>query len=342
MDKDQCSICLDTIKNHDLEILQCYHKYHKSCINDWIRSNIIIINNDTKKWARFVSAGFRHRRDILLSVYDSGEFSCPVCHDNFTLMHPLDLDLNLLSDNDNPIYRRYEIKIKYAQEGISIKELWFCHYLENYNDFLTYFTVPHPDDFVCNHDDKINIIVKNLCQIKQLSEDLNKKHETLVLHAIDCNCNNENCIGFFFVPESKCPLCVLNLKDTIVVPDHFEHASVNKIGKYIDKWFLYVKKYIHDIVSISYENHSHVSSDDNSNEEISDDDKSNDLIDPDNSSNNSSNLNDIKNDELDNKYQYAKKTTRGRVRGRGRGNGRYIRGRSRGRYIPRNNYNTNN
>lgn len=101
-----------------------------------------------------------------MGVYDSGEFSCPVCHDNYTLVHPSDCDDNLLIDDDEYVYRRYTIKIKYAHQGVSIKHLWFCHYLENYEDFVSYFAVPHPSDFEEHGSDKINVTEKNLLQIK--------------------------------------------------------------------------------------------------------------------------------------------------------------------------------
>ena len=35
-----CSICLDTYKKNDImNILKCGHKYHNTCIDDWIKNN---------------------------------------------------------------------------------------------------------------------------------------------------------------------------------------------------------------------------------------------------------------------------------------------------------------
>ena len=33
---DECSICLETLKNKEITQFECLHKYHKECINDWI------------------------------------------------------------------------------------------------------------------------------------------------------------------------------------------------------------------------------------------------------------------------------------------------------------------
>ena len=38
--EEQCSICLDNyIKEDILNELKCGHKYHNTCIDDWIKNN---------------------------------------------------------------------------------------------------------------------------------------------------------------------------------------------------------------------------------------------------------------------------------------------------------------
>lgn len=39
MEKETCSICMDELKNIDIDILECNHKYHKTCIYLWFNNN---------------------------------------------------------------------------------------------------------------------------------------------------------------------------------------------------------------------------------------------------------------------------------------------------------------
>ena len=41
----ECSICLEDIELKDLEILSCNHKFHKECIDMWIKkkSNLSLL-----------------------------------------------------------------------------------------------------------------------------------------------------------------------------------------------------------------------------------------------------------------------------------------------------------
>jgi hypothetical protein len=36
MKEDECSICLEE-KQDDITVLLCKHKFHKNCINDWLK-----------------------------------------------------------------------------------------------------------------------------------------------------------------------------------------------------------------------------------------------------------------------------------------------------------------
>ena len=33
--KDECIICSDELKEHDIRIFKCFHIFHKNCIDDW-------------------------------------------------------------------------------------------------------------------------------------------------------------------------------------------------------------------------------------------------------------------------------------------------------------------
>ena len=56
---DNCIICSDNLEIEEIQYLQCFHKFHKSCINKWIeikpncplcnfQTNMIITNIDEK------------------------------------------------------------------------------------------------------------------------------------------------------------------------------------------------------------------------------------------------------------------------------------------------------
>ncbi len=238
MNNNNCAICLEIMQDDDKHSLLCKHKFHKQCFDTWIKSNIIMVNK-TNKWGRFVSSKGNESDNFLLSIYDSGEFTCPICKCNYTLMHPLDLEENM-KDCDYA-YRKYNIKIKYVLEGTSINELWFSQYIENFDDFRETFNLFDPG----NDNDKYGVITKNLIQINLLTEQMKNKNEILILHALKCNCVNPKCIGFFFVPEVSCPLCSYSLDsiNSIILPDHIDHASVYQIRKCMEEWNRYLLKH---------------------------------------------------------------------------------------------------
>src|SRR6202012_1504548 len=58
------------------------------------------------------------------------------------------------------------------------------------------------------------------------------KNERLVLHALNCNCNNDSCLGYLFVKEDECPLCKPDV--AISLSNHLEKWG-EKIDKEINK-----------------------------------------------------------------------------------------------------------
>lgn len=121
-----------------------------------------------------------------------------------------------------------------------------------------------------------------------------------MLHVISCNCKNKECLGFFFVPEKNCPLCIPDATQTVIFPDHFEHASVDRVGKCMDKWFQHVKNYIREYIAIDRD----LISDNSDTETESESD-----------SNSGQSLPTV----IDRSIEVISTTTRGRGRGRGRG-----------------------
>lgn len=224
-----CSICLEKIIGNESK-LSCDHKFHDTCINQWIMSNVITLNNDSKKWAFLLIDPKTHgfRSSFVLGIYDSGDFPCPVCKKNFTIIHPTTISKHFDEDKVEPT--EYVIKVKFASDNSVIDQFWYSQYITEIDEFIGAY-VPYSVD-----GDDINLFNEMTNEMFFRTVHLVKKwvserhdNEKLILHAIYCNCKNENCLGFFFAKESECPIC--RTDSPIPISNHAKHLTPKRFEK---------------------------------------------------------------------------------------------------------------
>jgi hypothetical protein len=349
-----CSICLEPLKNkkQTIHTTPCNHSFHTPCINKWIKSKIIKVNSHSG-WGLYLTGtsnnSIEDSSKVCVSMYDSGEFDCPVCKSNYMFIHPSDLQTNMSDkqeegDEKMMKYRKFKIKVKYASDGTNLHDFWFSQYFETFEDFFHEFFTPNPE---CLRK-KLGLLSKSLSQISHLLDE-KEENNTITVHALICHCNKSTCDGFWFVPEEYCPLCV-NPLHTIIMPDHIDHASSYQIQCHMINREVYLLKNYDMKRSATckhccdHEDHNHSDDSNNSDSDADTDiDNTNNNNDTD-TSNNNDNETDVDDDKKVKEHKKSvsvsnvkkpehantvqnKKSTRGRggnfqARGRGRGRGR--------------------
>ena len=238
-DKIKCTICLDDINDindKDVHTLSCEHKFHIKCIDQWMRSKLITLNNDPKRWGMLlidpVKYGFSST--MVLGLYDTGAFTCPICKKNYSLIHPAPISKNIYFDKLAPI--SYSIKIKFVGESVPLSQFWYSQYVQNMSEFkIAYIPSVVVNDADLMLFDKLtkNTFSRNILTISKWYKELEGKNDPLVLHAVGCGCSVPTCLGYFFVKESECPLCN---DSTLPLMNHFEHLSPKQLEKHLERW----------------------------------------------------------------------------------------------------------
>jgi hypothetical protein len=231
---DQCAICIEpldinTIDTVPIVTLGCAHQYHQQCIVTWITQHHMTIGM-SGRWACALSS-VRGSDDVLVGVCDTGDFCCPVCKRRYTTLHYRDAPCEA---HQMLMLREYQIKIKFAIDGIDISDLWLSQYLADFDDLVRNY---HVSDDNKNHiiGTDSDMVDRFFSQIYYLLQQRAKTNDVLVLHAMRCECADPECAGYFFVPEHMCGVC-MDMRDTMILPDHISHASAYQIKKQMAWW----------------------------------------------------------------------------------------------------------
>jgi len=242
----QCVICTEPITK-DMHTLPCKHSFHNACVEQLMDHCIIQVGKDAQRSGFFISDGYAHGIDTVISMYDSGDFSCPLCNKSYTMLHADDLTNMMFASSYK--YRPYNIKIKYCQDDVSMKNMWFSQYVENMEEFIKFNGII---------DDVHDRMTQFMYRLNSLYADEMAKGNKMVFHALYCDCEDEQCGEYMYALETVCPLCTFT---GVTAPPHIKHASVNQIKKCINRRYKKIIKttigkihHMHQGITLRYGN----------------------------------------------------------------------------------------
>jgi hypothetical protein len=261
MEINDCVICSEEITGSTRHTLPCSHNFHHECIIKWIKENTIDMNKSGNKYFKTALVHDKHSKlSAIIALYNSGEFPCPMCKKMYTTMTEQDFHNNFHHSEAicNVIeYRPYYIKFKYALDGFDFNEIWTSQYFCETTTLLSHI-VPKSALLHSTIVDKLIVgaIGKIGIQMEKTFQH-NKQHETITtFHVLGCNCGQESCLGYSFVPEDLCPCCIKNMDNAISLPHHIDHCSIDYMKKSQQNFNSYIKKYVRDHVDSDSDNNN--------------------------------------------------------------------------------------
>ncbi|AYV81877.1 MAG: hypothetical protein Harvfovirus72_1 [Harvfovirus sp.] len=102
---------------------------------------------------------------------------------------------------------------------------------------------------------------RNIFNVTKWREEAGVAGDVLVLHAINCNCGLETCLGYLFVKESECPLCK---ECATPLVNHFDHLTPKQMEGHLERWAKQMEKEIDDKMIVLEEDSDYDEDDDQS------------------------------------------------------------------------------
>jgi hypothetical protein len=232
-----CTICLEPVDNNNNRfVLECSHEFHKKCIAEWFKNDLILNKDGYIKTIVIQPTDHGFIVPTTFGICDGCEVSCPVCRKHYSYAQKdnvvcFDVDESIMIPDS------YIVKIKYAcdAEKDGLDNLWFTQYifdLAEIQDLL------YPSLVVESKKKKL-FDKHNKYASKKIVEYINRelayaKNENIKLtfHALHCDCKNEFCMGYLFVPENKCFLCNNNV---VHMGNHYSHITPKELENFLVK-----------------------------------------------------------------------------------------------------------